>query len=66
MSDEKASGRLPITPTNHERIKEFRNGLGSDFDQAVELLLSLALKPGEDEYSAGKRLKPQLKKLKKG
>ena len=64
MADELATSRLPITPTNHERIKEFRNGLGSDFDQTIELLLSLAKQPGEDEYSAGKRLKPLLKKLK--
>lgn len=63
MSDERANSRLPITPANHERMKEFKNGLGSDFDQAIRLLLSLAVKPGEDEYSAGKRLKSTLRKL---
>ncbi len=60
-----ASSRLPLTPKSHERMKEFRNGLGGSFDEAIEVLLDSALKSGEDEYSAGKRLKSRLEKLKK-
>lgn len=70
--DIKASqNALPLTPTNHNRMRQFRNGLtavvtDASFDDAIALLLDLAIKPGEDDLDAGRRLAKRLQELKRG
>lgn len=64
MSRETATSRMPVTPSTHERMKEFKNGLNAEFDDALVVLLDIALQSGEDEYSAGKRLRDRLRQLK--
>lgn len=64
MSKEAATSRMPVTPSTHERMKEFKNGLSAEFDDALIVLLDIAVQSGEDEYSAGKRLRDRLKQLK--
>lgn len=51
-----ASSRVPVTPAVHQELKEFRNGLGSSFDEAIALLLRIVT-AGEDAYTAGKKLR---------
>lgn len=56
---ELATSRVPVTPTVHERLKEFRNGLNDSFSEAIALLLDMAKQQGEDDYAAGKRLRTE-------
>jgi hypothetical protein len=62
MSDknEIATKRIALTPTHFDQIRDFSRGLGATYDEAIELLLSLAKQPGEDELIAGRRLRDKL------
>lgn len=66
--EETATSRMPLTPTNHKRMRQFRNGLTAtgetvSFDEAIELLLDQVIQPDEDEFAAGKRLVNRLLEL---
>jgi hypothetical protein len=58
-----ASSRVPVTPSTHEELKEFRNGLDASFDEAILFLLHLA-KGNDDTYLAGKQMRKQFKEFK--
>lgn len=56
-SVELATSRVPVTPTVHNRLREFRNGLNVSYSEAIALLLDLVLTEQEDDYMAGRRLR---------
>lgn len=63
MATENATNRIPVTPSIHERLKEFRSGLNVSFDEAIELLLHLARREDEGDFEAGKRLRERLNEI---
>ncbi len=60
-----ASSRIPLKPSTHDRLREFRNGLKAEsFDEAISLLLDIAV-GDDDEYMVGKRLRDRLQETRK-
>lgn len=58
---EQATSRVSVTPTAHEELKDFKNGLGADFSEAILFLLEQVKHPNESSISAGKRLRDNFK-----
>lgn len=54
---EKVTKRIPLTPTANQRIKDFADGLGERYAEAIELLLDLAKEENESDFDAGRRLR---------
>lgn len=54
---ENASKRIPLTPDTYEALRDFKNGLGTDYDRAIQKLFELALDPKRDKFEAGKSLR---------
>jgi hypothetical protein len=48
---------IAVSKALKERVKEFREGTGGTYDEALELLLNLALLAAPDLKIAGARLK---------
>jgi predicted CopG family antitoxin len=64
--NEKASNRISVTPTAHDELRDFRSGLNDSFSEAILLLLKLTRRKGEDNFSAGRRLREELEKVNQG
>jgi hypothetical protein len=65
MDDNIASSRIPLKPSTHDRLREFRNGLKAEsFDEAISLLLDIVVE-NDDEYMVGKRLRERLQETRK-
>lgn len=65
MDDNIASSRIPLKPSTHDRLREFRNGLKAEsFDEAITLLLDIVVE-NDDEYMVGKRLRERLQETRK-
>lgn len=54
---EKVSKRIPLTPSANQRIKDFADGLGERYAEAIELLLDSIKEPNESDFEAGRRLR---------
>ena len=65
MSDEPATSRVPLRPTTYQELKDFRSGLDETFDSAILMLLRSVRRPGEDPFSAGRRLQAELERIQK-
>ena len=57
MSKGIASKRIPLTDSTWEALRDFTNGLGTTYDEAVQLLLNAVVKHGENPLMAGHRLR---------
>ena len=54
---EKVTKRIPLTPTANQRIKDFADGLGERYAEAIELLLDMVEQEHESDFEAGRRLR---------
>lgn len=63
---EKTTNRIPVTPTAHDELRDFRSGLNGSFSDAILLLLRLARREGEDNFTAGRRFREELEASNKG
>lgn len=57
---EKADDRIPITSRTKGELKDFKDGLGTDYDRAIRVLFQLALDQQKDRHSAGRELRDKL------
>ena len=57
MATEKASKRIPLTPTGQKRIHDFKNGFGDRYTEALLALLDQYKQAGESDFEAGRRLR---------
>lgn len=57
----KMTKKFAVDEEAFERIKEFKDGLGANYAEAIKLLLDIALEDGESEFSAGHRLRAKLR-----
>lgn len=63
--NDNSTSRIPLKPSTHDEIREFRNGLKAEsYDEAILLLLYL-VKGDEDTYLAGKNLREKLEDFRK-
>lgn len=51
------TSRVPVTPQTLDELKEFRNGLGGSYDDAIKMLLMLARGNETDLYIAGRNMR---------
>lgn len=52
-----ATKRIPITPKTQQELKDFKDGLGTDYDRAVQVLFYLALGDQQDKHIAGRQVR---------
>jgi hypothetical protein len=57
-----ATRRIPVTGETMDRLRDFAAGLGSTYDEAIQVLLAVAKEPDEHEFVAGKRLRDRVPK----
>lgn len=57
-----ATRRIPLTDETMEQLRDFAAGLGSTYDEAIQVLLAIAKEPDEHEFVAGKRLRDRIPK----
>jgi hypothetical protein len=60
QNEEGATARVPVKPSTQQRLKDFRNGLDVSFDEAILILLDTAMRKGENEFEAGRRLQKEI------
>ena len=62
MSGRVTNSRISATEETKRRLRDFTNGLGGEYDDAINYLLDLASKKDEAALLAGIRLRDEFKK----
>jgi hypothetical protein len=57
MGDRRLNKRIPVYNDTQTRLRDFAYGGGATYDEVINFLLSAIQKPGEDDMSAGRRLR---------
>ena len=55
--NERATKRLSVTPAAFERFRSFCQGLDAEYSEAIDILVSSALKSETDPFLAGFRIR---------
>jgi antitoxin component of RelBE/YafQ-DinJ toxin-antitoxin module len=61
-SKEAASARIAVTRQTHQRLRDIAHGLGVSQDEAINILLDLIIKPGDDDLLFGRKLRKKLER----
>lgn len=57
--NENAFKRIPLTPETQQALKDFKHGLGTDYDTAIRILFDVAFgKCTGDKHTIGRMLRP--------
>lgn len=59
MGGRMVNSRIPVTEETRDELREFVNGLGTTYDDAILFLLDTVKKEGEDALLAGHRLRKE-------
>jgi hypothetical protein len=60
MSGRVVNSRVSVTEETRKRLRDFANGMGVTYEEAVIFLLDNVMHPGEDDLLAGRRVRGEL------
>lgn len=65
MSGRMVNSRVSVTEETRDELKDFANGLGVTYDEAIKLLLGMVRQGNEELIVSGRRLRTSIKKSSK-